>query len=328
MAERSALNQSVQIGVESTPGTPVAAPTRLQAIGIEPNPDVEMDTFRPIGQKYPAINTLGKEWVTANISGRGSYNELVYMFSSLIGTAVITNPGAGTAYNWQFLPESFDDDLPKTFTVEHGSSVRADEFSYGIVTELGMTFNRTAIEVSGSMMGRALTDNITMTGAPTTVPLIPIIPTQISVYMDDTFGNIGTTKLTRAISAEMNIGNRFAGVYVLDAANPQYVNHIETEPDAVVNLLLQADAVGMGLMDELRSGATRFMRIEALGATDSIESGQRYTFTFDCAVQVSDTDGFSDEDGVYAIGFPLEIVHDGAWGQAYEVNIKNTLSAL
>lgn len=328
MAERSALNQSVQIGVESTPGVAVAAPTRLQAIGIEPSPDVEMDTFRPIGQKYPAINTLGKEWVTANISGRGSYNELAYMFASVVGAATITNPGAALAYNHQFLPDSFDDDAPVTFTVEHGSSVRADEFAYGIVTELGMTFNRTAIEVSGSMMGQALTDNITLTPAPTTVPLIPIIPTQVSVYMDSTFGNLGTTKLTRAISAEMSIGNRYAGVWVLDAANPAYVNHIETEPDATVQLLLQADAVGMALLDDLRSGATKFIRIEATGGTDSIESGADYTFTFDAAVQVSDTDGFSDEDGVYAIGFPLEIVHDGGWGQAYEVNLLNTLSAL
>lgn len=329
MAERSALNQSIQIGVESVPGTPVAAPIRLQAIGIEPNIEVEMDQFRPIGQKYRAITTLGKEWVTAAISGRGSYNELVYLFSSVIGTAAITTPvGATLARNWQFVPESFDDDTPKTFTVEHGSSVRAGEFSYGIVTELGMTFNRTAIEVSGSMMGRALTDGITMTAAPTAVPLVPIIPTQVSVYMDDTAANLGNTKLTRAISADFNLGSRYAGVWVLDAANPQYVNHIETEPDLTCSMTLQADATGMGLLNTMRTGDTKFIRIEAVGPADSIEAGQEYTFTLDLAAKVADTNGFSDEDGVYAVEFSFVGVHDNTWDQAYEVNMVNTLTAL
>lgn len=328
MAERSALNQSVQIGVESTPGTPVAASTRFQATGIEPSPDTEIDEFRPIGQKYRAIATLSKEWVTAPITGRGSYNEIVYMLSSVIGTAVVTNPGAALAYNWQFDPESFDDDVPKTFTVEHGSSVRADRFAYGIVTELGLTFNRTSIELSGSMMGQALEDPVTLTAAPTAVPLVPIIPTQVTVYMDDTAAGLGVTKLTRAISAEFNLGSRFAGVWILDAANPQYVNHIETEPDLSLGLRLQADAVGMGLLTTMRAGDTKFIRIEATGGTDSIESGQDYTFTLDIAAKVKATQGFQDEDGVYAVGFDFVGVHDETWTKAYEVNVKNTLSTL
>lgn len=329
MAERSALNQTVQIGVESTPGTSVAASKRLQSIGIEPTPDVEMDEFRPAGQKYRAITTLGKEWTTADISGRGSYTELVYLLSSVVGTPIITTPGGATlARNWQFIPESFDDDVIKTYTVEHGSSVRADKFVYGMVTELGMTFNRTAIEVSGAMMGRALQDGITLTAAPTSIDLIPIVPTQVSVYMDDTFGTIGTTKLTRAISAEFNLGNRFAGVWVLDAANPSFVNHIETEPDLSLGLTMQADAAGMALLDDLRSGATKYVRILAEGATDSIETGQEYKFQLDLACKASDTDGFSDQDGVYAVGFQLVGVHDGGWGQAYEFNLVNKLTAL
>jgi hypothetical protein len=327
MAERSSLNQTVQIGVESTPGTSVAASKRLQSIGIEPSPDVEMDEFRPMGQKYRAITTLGKEWVTADITGRGSYTELIYLLSSVVGTGVVTTPGGGTtSRNWQFLPQSFDDDTPKTFTVEHGSSVRADKFTYGIVSEFGMTFNRTAIEVSGSMLGRALTDGITMTAAPTSIALVPVIPTQVSVYMNDTFGAIGTTKLNRAISAEFNLGSRFAGVWVLDAANPSFVNHIETEPDLTMGMTLQADAQGMALLDTMRSGATKYIRIEAIGSI--IEGAIPFKFQLDLAGKISDTQGFSDEDGVYSVGFDFVGVHDNGWGKAYEFNLVNAITAL
>ena len=330
MAERSSLNQIVQIGVETTPGTSVAASKRLQSIGIEPSPSVEMDQFRPAGQKYRAITTLGKEWSEAPITGRGSYTEIIYMLSSVLTTGVITTPaGATLARQWAFTPNSTDDDTPTTFTIEHGSSIRASKFTYGLVTEFGMTFNRDAIEVSGSLMGKAITDNITLTAAPTTINLVPIVPTQVSVYLDSTSAALGTTKLTRAISADFNLGNRFGPVWVLDAANPSFVNHIETEPDLTCSLLLQADTQGMAQLDQMRSGATKFLRIEAVGA--EIDTGiatSKYRFTLDMAVKVVDLPGFDDADGVFAVECNFVGVHDGGWGKALQVAVVNELTAL
>lgn len=329
MPERSSLNQVVQVGVETTAGTSVAATKRFQSIGIEPSPSVEMDQFRPAGQKFRAITTLGKEWTEAGIAGRGSYTEIIYLLSSVLNTGVITTPdaaGAPTARKWVFSPSSTADDTPKTFTIEHGSAVRAAKFSYGLVSEFGMSFSRDVIEVSGSMLGRAVVDNIVLTASPTVIDLVPIIPTQVSVYVDTTSAALGTTKLTRAISADFNLGSRFGPVWVLDAANTSFVNHIETEPDLTLNLLLQADAQGMGLLEQLRDGATRFVRIEAVGS--NIGGAITYKFTLDMAVKVADTGGFSDADGVFAVEFNFVGVHDGTWGKAIEVSVVNELTAL
>lgn len=329
MAERSSLNQVVQIGVETTPGTAVAASKRLQSIGIEPSVSVELDTFRPSGQKFAALTTLGKEWTESALAGRGSYTEIIYPLSSVLNTAVITQPdavNAPTAYKWVFTPSSTADDVPKTFTIEHGSGVRADRFSYGLVTEMGMTFNRDAIEVSGALLGRSLEDNVALTANPTLVALKPVIPTQVTVYLNDTAATIGTTKLTRAISADFNIGSRYGPVWVLDAANPSFVNHIETEPDLTCNVLLQADSQGMAQLAKLRDGATQFLRIEAIGAT--IAGTVKYRFAIDMAVKVADTGGFSDADGVYAFEVNFVGVHDSGWGKAVEVTVINEVAAL
>lgn len=327
MAERSSLNQNVQIGVEATPGTAVAATKRLQSIGIEPSPSVETSQFRPIGSKFNSLSTLGKEWIEASLTGRGTYTEIVYALSSVMTTAVTSVPEAG-AQQWVFSPSTRADDTPKTFTVEHGSGVRADRFSYGLVTEFGMTFNRDAIELSGSMLGRALEDAITLTSAGiTTTNLVPILPTQVSVYMDDAFGDLGTTKMTRMISGEFTLGGRYGPVWVLDAANPSFVNHVETEPDLSVTLMMQADSQGMGLLSTLREGDTKFLRIEAIGANIGA-TATPYRFAIDLAVKVSDTGGFSDADGVYAIEFSGIGVHDDPWGKALEVTVVNELTAL
>ena len=330
MAERSSLNQNIQIGVETTRGTAVAATKRLQSIGIEPSPSVETSQFRPIGSKYNALSTLGKEWVEAAISGRLTYTEIVYALSSVMTAGVVTDVGteATKAKQWVFSPSTRDDDAPKTFTVEHGSGVRADRFTYGLITELGITFNRDAIEVSGSMMGRALQDGITLTpSGVTSVPLVPVLPTQVSVYLDDTAAALGTTKMTRMISGEFSLGSRFGPVWVLDAANPSFVNHVETEPDLTNTMMLQADSQGMGLLQTLREGATKFLRIEAIGGEVG-ETGENYRFTLDLALKISDTGGFSDEDGVYAVEFTGLGVHDGVWAKALQVTVVNDLAAL
>ena len=330
MAERSSLNQVIQLGMESTPGTPVAATKRLQSIGLSPSPKVEMDKFRPAGQKFQALTTLGKEWTEAPIAGRGSYTEIVYALSSVCGAAAITTPvGATNARQWAFSPNNVTDDVPKTFTVEHGSSVRADRFSYGLITELGMKFDRQSIEVSGSMIGRALEDAFTLTSSGVTSPdLVPIIPTQVTVYIDSTSAGLGTTKLTRALSADFNLGSRFAPVWVLDAANPSFVNHVETEPDLTCNITMEADAQGMGFLAGLRTGDTSFIRIEAVGA--EVETGFDYKFTLDMAANVADTGGFSDADGVYAVEFNFVGVNSPTWGsgKAVQFAVVNDMTAL
>jgi hypothetical protein len=326
MPERSSLNQVVQVGVETTPGTSVAANKRLTALSIEPSISAEIDTFRPAGQKYQSLTALGKEWVEADISGRATYTELIYPLSSVINTATMgTNPSTNTRL-WQFNSSSTADDVPKTFTVEAGSGVRAHKFTYGLVNEFGMSFSRDAVELSGSMIGRAITDNIVLTAAPTSVALIPILPTEVSIYLDTTQAGIGTTKLTRALSAEFNIGSRFGPVWVLDHLQPGFVATVETEPDLTLDLTVEADAQGMGLLTQLRDGATRWVRIRAIGGI--AELAINYQFTLDMAVKVADTGGFSDEDGVYAIEWNFVGVHDNTWGKAFTIEIINMLTAL
>lgn len=328
MPERSSLNQISQIGVETVPGTAVAATKRLQSISIEPSIAAEVDQFRPVGSKYRSIANLGKEWVEASIGGRADYNELPYIFSGAINTGVITTPAGGTnARQWVFISSTTGDDNPKTYTVEHGSTVRGDRFSYGLITEFSMTFNRSSIEIGGSMMGRAITDPFTLTTTGVTSPVLaPVVPTTVSMFLDTTHTGLGTTKLTRALNAEISLGSRFGPVWVIDAANPGYVAHVETEPDLTLNLTLEADSQAMALLSQLRDGSTRFVRIAAVGPT--IEGAITFSLIIDIAVKIVDTGGFSDEDGVYAIEWNFVGVHDSAWGQAMKATVVNNISTL
>lgn len=326
MPERATLNQVTQIGVESTPGTGVAAGKRLQALSIMPGIKADVSRFRPAGSKFNTVAALSKEWIEAKVAGPGCYNHLAYLLSGILSYAAPVKQGATTAYLWTFTPAQSAEDTIKTFTVEQGSSVRAGKFTYGLLTQLGLRFDRDGIEVNGSMLGQAYQDGITMTGTPTAIAVQQMQPTEISVYMDTTGAAIGSTLLTRALRAEVEIGERYSPLWALNAAVDGFAAHVETAPTATLKLLVEADAAGMGPLTAMRAGDKRFIRIEAAGPL--ADTGYDYGMDMDVCGVVSDVGEFSDEDGVYGIEWTFEVAYDATWAKAMTVGLTNVLSAL
>ncbi len=326
MAERDSINQVVQIGVESTAGTAVAANKKFQATSITPGIRAEINTFRPQGGKFSTVAALGKEWSEAGIAGPLTYTEIVYLLSSILNYAAPAQQAATIAYLWTFTPPQAGASTNKTFTVEMGSSVRAHEMKYGMVNSLSIDFTRDEVTVGGSMIGHALSDGITLTSTPTEIALVPVLPTQVSVYIDAAGANLGTTKMTRVLRANLEIGDRFAPVWPIDAANTDFPAHVEDTPTATLKLLMEADSVGMGLLTTMRAGDKKFVRVEGVGAL--IVSGHYYTFTADTCGVVESVSDFSDEDGVYAIEWTFRVAYDSTWAKAMEIKVKNALTAL
>lgn len=328
MAERSALTQGVQVGVETTPGTGVAADKKLASIGFEPSISTEMQSFKPMGTKYNTIDVVGKEWVEFDLSGVGSYTEMIYVLAS-----VLAQPGAPTtldtsARKWDFLPASAAEDTVKTLTIEQGGSVRAHKFAYGIISEFNLTMSRDGVEIGGSGFGQRISDAITMTATPTAITEKPILATDIDIFLDTTSAGLGTTKLLRVLQAEINVGDRFNPVWVLNSANNSFVAHVEQEPSAQIVLTMEADAEGMAQLTQMRAGSTKFLRIQATSPDLAGAATQKYTFTWDAAVKVAEPGDFSDEDGVYGIEWTFDMVHDGTWGKAYTATLINKLTTL
>lgn len=330
MAERSSITQLVNWGAESTatPGTAVVGNKQMSSLMVEVGPSINFDHFTPSGSKYATIVTTGKDWASAKITGQPTYTELVYPLSSLLGVATISTPSGGTASrNWAFAPASTSADVPNTFTVECGSSVRASSFSYGLVTGLTMPFDRDKISMSGDMIGQFLTDGISMTGTAATIALVPILAKQLTVYSNATSGSLGSSTLGRVMSGEFALTGKYAPLWVVNAANTSWVTHVEVEPTATFKITTEADAAGMAHLTNARAGTTEFLRFEAVGTV--IEAGSiTYKMTIDMAAKVESVSTFKDDQGVYAIDYTYRLVHDGSWGKALTVNVVNSLTAL
>lgn len=329
MPERTTVSQHVQIGVETTEGTAVAANKQLQALSISLTPQIETNRFRPMGTKLDTLVVPGKDWTKADLAGVATYDELIYPLAS-----ALVDPGAPattgtTGKSYTYSPSAVTEDTVKTYTVEQGSAVRAQKAAGLIVTDLGIKWDRNAnsVDVSGSAMAQQFTDSITLTASPTSIPLVPILPSQISVYADTTAAGLGTTKLLRVLSGEFALGGRFGPLWVLNAANASYAAHVELAPDVTVKLLLEADAAGMGYLANARAGSTIFVRIEAVGAV--IGAGPAtYKATFDFALKVESVDSLGDQNGVYAVGYSLRGVFDATWNKFLNFVLINSTTSL
>lgn len=326
MVERATLFQGVQIGLESVPGTLVPANKKLLATGFQIGITPEVNIYKPAGYKYPTIASLDTEWVEGSLDGQMSYTDITYLLASLISADTPEASGT-TGQEWIFVSDSDGPDAPVTFTVEQGSSVRAHRFGHCLVTGLTLTFNTDGTELSGSFIGTALEDGVTMTASPTEIEPVPIMRPQIAVYLADTAAGLdGATALARALSVEWALTDRFAPVVTLNQST-DWDTYIESEPSGRVTLMLEADAEGMGLLSTMRDGDTKFIRVQATG--EQIGAGPAtYELTIDTAFKVSNVDPFDDEEGIFAIQWTGSFVHDATWGKSFQASVVNDLTAL
>ncbi|MBF6592650.1 MAG: hypothetical protein IVW57_19240, partial [Ktedonobacterales bacterium] len=83
---RSAVNQVVQIGVESVHGTAVAAGKLLEAFTWTFGDKPVTKQFTATGRKFPGASELLTEMSAGKISGQGCYQTCVYPVSSVWGS--------------------------------------------------------------------------------------------------------------------------------------------------------------------------------------------------------------------------------------------------
>jgi hypothetical protein len=324
MAENASIYQATQLGVEVTPGTPVAATKRITGANVTPSVQAEVNSFRPQGYKFTTVAALGKEWGEFSIDGPITYTELPYWLASLIKN--VSPTGAGANRTWTFTPSVTAGDARATYTIEHGSAERARRFANCMVSGLTMTFTREEATFDGTILGAAMTDAFTLTGGTTALDLIPVLPTQVSIYLADTYAGLaGASALTRAFEATWAMTGLSSPVWPLNAAVSGFAAHVDTVPEATGSLVAATDATGMGLLTTLRNGATKFIRIEAVGAV--LGTGN-YKLTIDSAVKVRGLQDFRDQEGVYAVGFDFDITYDATWTKGTEIVLVTSNTAL
>lgn len=329
MADNAILNQRLQVGMQASFNTPVAATKVLKTMGIDFGIHLETDTYFPNGNIFPSSVGLVQEWTEGDLSGILTYTEVVYPLSALLGAATITTPGGATdARQWKWNPAANAVLSPVLLTAEKGSSVYAVRVPDVLLTGFNIGWSRTdRIEIGGSVMGKRLEKAFTMTtiGSNPTVELVRVMPPQIDVYFDSAFAGLGTSKLLRSFAAGISLDDLYSAVWPLNSSLTGHDGYIPSQPSSESSMTLQADANGLAFLDDVRAGDTGYLRIAATGPI--IEAAIPYSFTVDMAVQVSDVGTFEDSNGIYAIPWTFQPVDDGV-NPPLSITVVNKQTAL
>jgi hypothetical protein len=322
--EVASIFSGSQIGVETTSGTSVAADKLLRYLAYEPSIELAMNRFRPQGQIVASAITPGQDSTTWSLSGQGSYSELIYPFAGLMGTATPVTVET-SARRWTWTPAGRSEITPKTYTVETGSSTRAQKATYVAQTGLELTFNRTdGITVSGDAFGQQIQDNITITAAPTALEDKPILPTHLDVYVDATSAGLGTTKLTRDFNAVFRWTDARVPVWPINSTLASYGSDVQVEPTIQIELTCAADSQGMGFLTNARAGDTRYIRLSAISTENAGATSAKYDLLISMAGKISNIAAFDDNEGVKVLTYTFDAVYDAAWGSGQFLTVQNT----
>ncbi|MHB8398430.1 MAG: hypothetical protein ACYDCI_05775 [Candidatus Limnocylindrales bacterium] len=326
MTDRAKALEAVQIGLEVTPGTAVAAPTNIRGLSIDIGMGGQADFFRPDGRKFNAVVSPNAEWSTWAMNGKPTYTEICYPLEAIFGQPVVTAVGTtGKMRTYTMSDVALAN--PQTLTIQKGNSVRAEQIAYGVLHDFGMTFSRIGgLTVTGQGLGQLFTDGITMTASPADVPLIPVIGKQLLCYIDATAAALGTTKLLRAFTLEPTIQGAYGPIWTIDSALGSFAGVIDLAPTTGVKLTVEADATGMGYLTQYRAGTLIFLRIDGQGA--AFEAGHNYEFTYDVCLGIKTVTPDQDDNGVTVVQFDCEFVKDSTWGKALSIAVTNTIVTL
>lgn len=323
MAEKASIFQSVQIGVESTPGIAVPANRKLLATSLTPSVKTEGDTFRAMGNKYPSFAVVNKEWTEVGIEGKLTYNEILYLLASLLSQPTPVQLGQTNAYKWVFVSNTSGEDIGKTFTVEQGDATTTWRSTGVKVSGLEFTFSREEVSLSGSAIGRPLETGIGLTTNPISLTPRPILPIHLSLYMASGRAELDTVQpLRRGFALTWSLTDKYTLAWPI--GQPPVV--IESEPTLEAKLKLATDEIGLGLIAAMRNGETKWLRLKAEGSI--IEAPYLYTFQIDFPFQVLEVGEFADEDGLYLVEYTLTGIHDTTWGKAFEISVISDMQTL
>lgn len=332
MSVRSAIDNGIQIGDESTPGTQVAGDKKLTTLDIEWGPNLVVQEWRAAGRKYAGASVVHGIDMRGNWSAILDYNALVYPFGGYVG-AVITTPSGGTnSRKWAITPAMTGRDAnQKTFTVERGDSAAAQVATFVQFNSIQADWSRSdsgaALNFSGSVFGRKLADGQTLTSSPTTVSQKPASAPQIKIYADTSFANIGTTLVASAYAGGFNLGEKYVPFYAFDGTDTM-ADTAEKAPPVSFNFKTAHNAQSRGFFSNLSANSTYFVRYLVEGAT--IEGSIKETFKLDICGRFAQAQEDKMGGVVYGYSYQLNGIEDSTFnstGGIWLAEIINTLTA-
>lgn len=216
----------------------------------------------------------------------------------------------------------------------YGSGLPSGTITIHFCSGLGAT-NVAAITSSDSLTGGSspatVLSTLTAGGASSysTISQQPVSKNQWNLYIDSSFGNIGSTKFCDALELGVSIPKIREMVKVLCTYYPSFKDAVAIPIEAMsatTVLIKNTDVITFMNSYNVASKPTYYFRFEAVGAV--ISGADRYTLRIDMALKCATPKERRNVKGVYAYEVQNQFVSDANLGGPIKITLINTISAL
>lgn len=319
--------QKIQIGEESSKGTPVAATAALLGkLSIEPKPTKHSPEESRGSLITPYRSVKVADEVGLSFEGDATFEQLIYfLHMGVLGN--VTPTGAGDEKTWTFTPAKSAAGTYDSFTIEAGDNVQAVEVEYVMASKITIAGGMAApVTVKADMFGRQIT-NTTFTGAISPPAVESILGQKCKLYIDDEDGTIGNTEVASAlISWTYDIDT---GLYVKRYGDGNL--YFSTYGENGGKVSLQVTAAFNSTVNTERANADmatqRLVRIDALG---SLIDAANKELTLDVcgAYEPGSFKILEERDGETVVSFTLTSQDSPNYGKGFEVVVVNEVTTL
>lgn len=329
--------RKLQIGLEGTAGTLVAATAQLVGVGVyRPIIQREFETF-PRGKRAPVtgggfVTMRGSE---LDFESNLTYEEILYpLLTGILNDAAPTGTGP---YTWTFTPSLsanagtsvksatleyvVDDGSTKHFQREFG-------FAQTRTFRLSLAFNQPA-RIAWSMAGRA-EQTSTMTAALTPITGRTQVPSNLfKVFIDNHDGTIGSTQKSATIrSLEMEITTGIESDFTLDGqADLDKVQNDSQMLTGTLRVVMEHNANAATEIGKWRTGTTDNIRLVRIKADNGAATTANRQITFDGAWVYTEEPAFSEENGIEIVTLNMALEYGETYAGAFAAEVINGLSA-
>ena len=321
----------IQIGKESTRGTPIAA-TKILLGKLEYTPT--LDFYNPIDEErnslaaHHRLSIVGQR-ADLKFDAAANYEQLIYFLAmALKGGITASTPGGGVnSRDWTFNPSLTAVNAQNAYTFEYGDDQQEYESAFVMAKSLEFVYAMNAPVMLRADMFGYFPAKSTFTGALTVPTINDIISMKTKIYIDTTWAGLGTTQKTGALvsgNVKFNTGLQMTkyGDGALD-----FSSFAEDKNFAEIELVMVHNAIGEALYDDYAAQTLKFVRLITTGAI--IEAALTYTLTVDLAIRITEPPKmFDTQDGEDVISFKGRTFNDPISGVQLQVVVRNIETTL
>lgn len=320
----------VQVGLESTPGTSVAATSRLMGFSLGGNLNDRV-VVQPMDQRaslaaHSRGYTTGYLWEDT-LDGEATYEDIIYLLGWAIKGAITPSTVDTNAKKWLYTPSLTSANVPDTSTLEFGDDTQEYEAEY--VFAKGLTISGAIdepVKVSADVCGRQLSAS-SFTGSLTARTVEQILSQKFKLYMDDAGGTIGSTQKTLTlIDWQFKTGAHFIPKKHQDG-NLYFSGYSEVAMAPELQLTMELNANTTAIRGKYTAETVQLVRLIGTGSLIGAVSALK-TLCIDGAYRITKFDKIGEKNGADVVAVSLVGEYDSTYAKVFEIYAQNLVSTL